>query len=373
MSILIVDDYRNSRLMLEAMLNAGGFSDEVLTAASAHEALKHLGVEDPGGNVTGVDLILMDITMPEVDGIEACRQIKGMPHLRDIPIIMVTALNEAHNLESAFDAGAADYITKPVNQVELRARVRSALTLKREMDARKLAYIELEQESLVKTQILSTVSHELKTPLTGIFAYVELLTKIAPVDERQPRYLERIQRNARRLKILIDDLLDVSRIEAGALELSFEDLRILPEIEEVVHSLQNLINEKRTNVVLNIPSAECRVTADRLRFSQVITNLLSNACKYSPAEATVTITAKERAGLIQIDVSDTGIGISKVDQAQLFTKFFRVDNSSTQEVSGTGLGLFITNHLVEAQGGKIWVASKEGKGSTFSFTLPHDG
>ena len=123
-------------------------------------------------------------------------------------------------------------------------------------------------------------------------------------------------------------------------------------------------------MALNIPSSNYQVMADRVRFSQVMINLISNACKYSPVEATVTITAKESARRIQIDVSDTGIGISTANQLQLFTKFFRADNSSTREVSGTGLGLCITKHLIEAHGGTIWVESEEGKGSTFSFTLP---
>ena len=105
----------------------------------------------------------------------------------------------------------------------------------------------------------------------------------------------------------------------------------------------------------------------------MIANLLSNACKYSPEGATATITAKEGPGLIQIDISDTGIGISDADQSKLFTKFFRADNSSTREESGTGLGLFITRHLIEAHGGKIWVESEEGKGTIFSFTLPQAG
>ena len=366
MSILIVDDSQHSRLLLTAFLKAAGYT-EVPAAASAREAFECLGMNDPVGSAAGVDLILMDITMPGMDGVEACRRIKATPCLQDIPIIMVTGHDEAKYLDQAFAAGAMDYITKPVNKSELQARVRSALNLKQEMDRRK-------QESLAKTQILSTVSHELKTPLTSILAYIDLLMgppqTMTSLDARQQRYIGRIQKNARRLKVLIDDLLDISRIEAGSLELNLENLEILPEIEEVIHSLQNHVNEKRTKVALNIPSAKYYVKADRLRFSQVMTNLLSNAYKYSPVEATVTITAKESARRIQIDVSDTGIGISTADQSQLFTKFFRADNSWTREVSGIGLGLCVTKHLIEAQGGEIWVESEEGKGSTFSFTLP---
>ena len=380
MSILIVDDSQDSRLLLETYLRAAGHT-ELLTAASARDAFKHLGMDNPASVGAEVDLILLDITMPEIDGIEACRQIKATTHRADIPVIMVTAHTDAENLDSAFAVGAIDYITKPLNKVELLARVRSALTLKRETDGRKLAYIEieeknreLEQESFAKTQILSTASHELKTPLTSIMGYVDRVLleqeRVGPLNERQQRYLETVRKNSLRLNVLINDLLDTSRIASGSLELTLTGLDVRQEMEDVLRSMQTLAEEKQIDVVVNISNELPRVQADRLRFSQVITNLLSNACKYSPERATATVTAKEKSGQVQIEISDTGIGISEADQSKLFTKFFRADNSSTREVSGTGLGLFITKNLIEAHGGKIWVESEEGKGSTFSFTLP---
>ena len=379
MSILIVDDLLDNRLLLETILKAAGYT-ELLNAESARDAFKQLGMDNPASVAAGVDLILMDITMPEMDGIEACRRIKDTTRLQDIPIVMVTGRNEVKDLEAAFAAGAIDYIVKPLGKLELLARVRSVLTLKREMDSRKLAYIEiagknqeLEQESLAKTQILSTATHELKTPLTSIMGYVEVLLeqgRVGPLNERQQRYLETVQESAHQLKVLIDVLLDVSRIESGSFELNLTELDVQREIEDVVRSMQDQISEKGIHVVLNIPNNLSRVNADRLGFSQIISNLLSNACKYSPAGATTTIAAKEEGGLIHIGVSDTGVGISEADQARLFRKFFRADNSSTREVSGTGLGLFITKYLIEAHGGSIWVKSEEGKGTTFSFTLP---
>ena len=367
-------------MLLTSILKAAGYTD-LLAVGSARDAFKRLGMDDCVSVATGVDLILMDITMPEMDGIAACREIKAKTWVRDIPIIMVTAHTEAERLESAFAAGAMDYITKPVSKVELRARVRSALALKGEMDARKQAYVELEQKnleleqvSLAKTQILSTASHELKTPLTSIVGYVNRLLMqqetVGALNERQARYLETVQRNSLRLKVLIDDLLDISRIESGSLDLTLTELEVQGEIQEVIRSIQDQIDQKEMCVILDVPPELSSVRADRLRFSQVMTNLLGNACKYSPVGATTTIKAIEVGGYIQFDVSDTGIGMSKADLSRLFTKFFRAVTSSTREVSGTGLGLFITRHLVEAQEGKIWVESEEGKGSTFSFTLP---
>ena len=378
MSVLIVDDSVDQRLLLKTVLNAAGYAELVL-AESAREAFTRLRLDDPQSDGAGIDLVLLDITMPQMDGIEACRRIKAVPSLRDIPIVMVTAHTEAKELESAFAAGAIDYITKPLNKVELLARVRSALTLKREMDGRRHAYAELEEknqeleeESVAKTQILSTVTHELKTPLSSITGYVDRMLlqreRVGPLNERQEKYLETVQRNGRQLKALIDDLLDVSRIESGSLELHLVELDLQREIEEVVSALQDQITGKEQRLVLNISANLPRLKADELRFSQVITNLLSNACKYSPDGATTTIEAIHEDNLLRIDVSDTGMGISKDDQSRLFSKFFRADNSSTSQVSGTGLGLFITKSIIEAHGGQIEVRSEEGKGTTFSFT-----
>ena len=194
--------------------------------------------------------------------------------------------------------------------------------------------------------------------------------KVGPLNEQQQDHLEAIQEGSYRLKVLIDDLLEVSRIESGSFELTLTEFEVQQAIQDVVRSLKNQIDEKGMHVVLDFPPDLPEAKADGLRFSQVVTNLLSNACKYSPEGSTTTITAKQTAGLMQIDVADTGMGISKADASRLFTKFYRADNSLTREESGTGLGLFITRHIIEAHGGKIWVESEEGKGSTFSFTLP---
>ncbi|MFQ6029848.1 MAG: ATP-binding protein [Dehalococcoidia bacterium] len=395
MSILIVDDKLEIRVALTKVLRKSGYG-KLLTAESAEDAFEQLGLDDPAVSVSGVDLILMDIEMPGINGIEACRRIKSRPRLRDIPVIMITACADTKALELAFSAGASDYLLKTSSRVEMLARVSTALESKRSLDTRKLAYLneveaknrelerafeqlaeknrQLEEASLDKNQVLCTVTHELKTPLTSVLGYVERVVsrqqEVGPLNERQEKYLRTALRNARRLKLLVDDILDVSLMEGWKLEVNTINLEVGQEIRDVVNSLQTQFKAKGIGVTLDIPPDLVPVQADRLRFSQIIGNLLSNASKYSPEGSRIRVSARVAAGMLQIDVADNGIGVAPEHQSQIFTKFFRVDHSSTRQTDGTGLGLFITKQLIEVHGGRIWVESAVDQGSTFSFTLP---
>jgi signal transduction histidine kinase len=179
-----------------------------------------------------------------------------------------------------------------------------------------------------------------------------------------------VQKNAHRLKMLVDDLLDISRIEAGSLQMVLVELEIRPEVEDVLRTMKTTIQDKDITVQLELPPDLPPIWGDRLRFSQVVGNLLSNAVKYSPSGSRVTVSAREHQSYIQLSICDHGIGMSPEDQSRLFTKFFRADNSSTREQSGSGLGLYITKHLVEAHGGGIWATSQLGEGTNLSLVWP---
>ena len=332
-----------------------------------------------------VEIVISDLKLPDGSGLQILWALKKISP--DAAFILITAHASVETAIEAVNEGAFAYHVKPLDIDALKGSVHNSLTQQRlSVENRSLLEslqranqeleeknVELEQASVAKTQILSTVTHELNTPLTSIMCYVDRLLlgreNVGPLTGRQQRYLEAVHGSADRLKALIDDLLDTSRIESGTLVLAHIEIGVREEIEDAIESMREHINEKDMRVVLDIPK-NLRVLGDRLRFSQVMSNLLSNACKYSPKGATTTVTAKEYGGSVQIDVSDRGIGIPRADQPRLFTKFFRADSSSTREVSGTGLGLFIARRLVEAQEGEIWAESEEGKGSTFSFTLP---
>jgi signal transduction histidine kinase/CheY-like chemotaxis protein len=224
----------------------------------------------------------------------------------------------------------------------------------------------------MKTEFVSLVSHELRTPLTSIKGYVDLLLDgdAGDVTADQRDFLGVVKSNADRLMALINDLLDISRIESGKVELRRAALDVGGLIAGAVGSLRPQIEAKGQRLHLDLPAALPAAWADADRVTQILINLLSNAHKYTPAGGEIAVTAAPAGDTIRVAVRDTGIGLTAAEQAQLFTKFFRARNRTTEEVGGTGLGLAITRSLVEMHGGQMDVESAPGQGSTFSFTLP---
>jgi PAS domain S-box-containing protein len=231
---------------------------------------------------------------------------------------------------------------------------------------------EIQEVNQRKTEFVTLVSHELQTPLTSMMGYIELLREgqSGPLADRQQEWLGIIGDNACRLVTLIDDLLDIARIEAGKLEMKCTPLALVPLIQEVTRALRPQLEGKGQWLTLELAEALPAVVGDADRVRQILTNLLSNALKYTPPGGRITITACRDAGRVRVAVQDTGIGLSPEEQAQLFTPFFRAQTAATQGVGGTGLGLAITRALVERHGGAITVISRPGLGSTFSVTLP---
>ena len=226
----------------------------------------------------------------------------------------------------------------------------------------------------MKDEFVSLVSHELRTPLTSIKGYVDLLLDgdAGEVTEEQREFLAIVKSNSDRLVMLVNDLLDVSRIEAGKINLRLQPLDLADTVDEVAASLQPLMQQKRQSLTLELPADLPRVMADRDRVAQIMTNLLSNAHKYTLEGGSVSVRAQAADNEVQIEVSDSGVGMTRDELDKLFTKFFRAQHPATQTVGGTGLGLNIVRSLVEKQGGRIWVQSEPMQGSTFSFTIPID-
>jgi len=231
---------------------------------------------------------------------------------------------------------------------------------------------EVERMSQLKSQFLASMSHELRTPLNAIIGFADLLGEAVagPLTIKQNQYVEHVRTAGRHLLQLINDILDLSKIEAGQLDLHPEDFPIDGALPEVLSMTGHLANRKNIEIETEAASSDLTVHADRIRFKQTLYNLLSNAIKFTPEGGRIRLKAGAQNGFICISVADTGVGIRPEDHDVIFEEFRQVGETTKGVKEGTGLGLAITKQLVERQGGKIWVESDLGRGSRFSFTLP---
>lgn len=226
--------------------------------------------------------------------------------------------------------------------------------------------------AVMKNEFVSMVSHELRTPLTSIKGYVDLIVdgEAGEINDIQKEFLQIVQENSDRLVSLINDLLDISRIESGRVHLKVEPIDMGDIAKGVVYTFRTMAEGQKVDLRWSAGEGLARAAGDRDRVGQVLMNLVSNAIKYSPGGGNVEVAVSQDGGEVLVEVTDTGIGIALEDQEQLFSKFYRVDSRLTREIGGTGLGLSICKTVVELLGGRIGVRSEEGKGSTFWFTLP---
>jgi len=242
-------------------------------------------------------------------------------------------------------------------------------------------YSQVQSANIAKSEFVSFVSHELKNPMTSIKGYTDLLLAkaVGPITEAQDNFLNTIRSNVERMNVLVSDLSDVSRIEAGRLRLDFAKLDLKKIMDEVIRSQSALVERKEQQLLIEIEENLPPIWADRYRVVQIITNLISNANKYTGQNGIVTFTAEQSPNIwdaegapnvVHISVKDNGMGISAEDQAMIFQKFFRTESAKSSDMPGTGLGLNITKNLVEMQGGTIWFESALGEGTTFHVTFP---
>ncbi len=230
---------------------------------------------------------------------------------------------------------------------------------------------ELKRLEEVRKDFVANVSHELRTPISSIKGYAEtLLDGKADNEDTVKEFLNIIYQDSDRLANLIDDLLDLSKIESGKMKMEFEPLDISPIINRSVNVLEKSSKDKSLSIKLNVPNDLPKVLGDQKRLLQVFLNLLDNAIKYTTEGGLINVVVSGKEKVAQVDISDTGIGIPGKDLPRIFERFYRVDKARSRELGGTGLGLSIVKHIVQAHNGQVWVQSELGKGSTFSFTLP---
>jgi two-component system phosphate regulon sensor histidine kinase PhoR len=230
---------------------------------------------------------------------------------------------------------------------------------------------ELRRLEKVRQDFVANVSHELRTPVASIKGYAETLLAGAMEDRAALKeFLGIIHENSDRLVNLINDLLDLSRIESGRMKISPAPVDALPVVQRCFNILEKAVQDKNLSLSVDFPSDLPNILADEVRFSQVVLNLLDNAVKYTPEGGSVIIKAGLRDRMVCFDIIDTGIGIPEQDLPRIFERFYRVDKARSRDQGGTGLGLSIVKHIILAHGGEVWASSRLGRGTTFSFTLP---
>lgn len=367
MRILIAEDDAVSRLILQRAVQK--FGHDCLLAADGAAAWDLFQDNE-------VDVVISDWMMPGLDGLELCRRVRADQRAGYPYFILLTALSDRSHIFAGLEAGADDYLAKPLDREELQVRLIAATRvtslyrrLAEEQAARELQYRETER---MKSELIALVSHELRTPLTSIKGYVDLVLNgdAGPLSAVQQEFLGIARISANRMVILVNDLLDLSRLESAKIDLRLASVALLSLIQEVVSTFRPQLTAKRQQLTLDLPVSLPPIWADSARITQILTNLLSNAHKYTPAGGEIRISVRAMGETVRLDVSDTGVGMTADDLGQLFTRFFRANNRATREVGGTGLGLVITKMLVELHNGELTVVSTPDKGSTFSATLP---
>jgi signal transduction histidine kinase len=377
LNLLIVDDKAENIVALEALLNQHDIS--IITTTSPNEALRICWEKD-------IAIALIDVQMPGMNGFELVEILKNNPRTQEIMVIFVTAISlEAKYAIRGLNVGAIDYLYKPLDPYITSAKVDSFIQLVRSQREIKQknkqlesfqselikAKEEAEQSKRAKESFMANMSHEIRTPINGIIGLAHLLSK-SELNREQKEMLELLQVSSESLLGLVNDILDISKIEAGKFRINYTKTAIRVLLAQATNLLNIKAKEKELDLILEIDEKlPPIIMADSLRLNQIFMNLLSNAIKFTEKGSVLfkaTVLGK-KSNTIQIEfsITDTGIGISPENQRKIFDKFEQIEEHSISQNGGTGLGLSIVKKLVELKGGTLHLKSEEGKGSRFSF------
>ncbi len=374
-SILVVDDTPANLQMLAGMLKDRGY--KVRPVPSGLLALQAARSDPP-------ELILLDIHMPEMNGFDVCEHLKADDQLKGIPVIFISVLTEPLDKVKAFAIGGVDYITKPFQMEELYARVETHLKLRRlqielEESNSRLAkandVLRRQQEELSdlhrrKDEFLAMLSHELRNPLAPILNAVQLLRLEKNENELQQQARIIIERQVTQLTRLVDDLMEVSRITTGRVQLRQDRVIVSGIVERAVETARPLIDQRRQELTVSLPPQLIWLNADAARLQQVVVNLLTNAAKYTADGGQIWLSAQQEGDECVIRVRDTGVGIAAEFLPRIFDLFTQAERSLDRSQGGLGIGLALVHRLVEMHQGSVEVHSVLGHGSEFVVRLP---
>lgn len=355
--LLVVDDNEVNRDMLKLRLEVKGMQVEL--ASDGHEALEMLSpqalyVEQ------AYDLVLLDVMMPEISGLDVLKEVRKNYTMADLPVIMVTARDASEDVVEALQLGANDYVTKPIDFPVLFARLDAALKLKR-----------LTRQ---KDEFLSIASHDLKNPLSVTRGLTRLVRMLVPVGQAMTAeaddMLERVNRQTVTMERIITDFLDFQAMEDGRLVLQKEKLDLVHVCRTVLYDQKSYAEQKQVKLQADLPEGSLVVEGDEARLEQVLNNFVNNAIKFMPSGGEVLLRLVKHNGSVTVEVRDDGPGIPPHELEQLFVKYSRLSNRPTGGEKSSGLGLAIAKMIIELHEGTIGARNNpEGAGATFYFTL----
>lgn len=368
---LIADDAEANVALLTDQLEGMGF--RVTVASTAPAAIAACVEHQPDVAILDVSMPAGDLGVPDREaGFEVCRWLKRDPRTARIPVIFVTALNDPSDRVRAIEAGGDDFLNKPYHRLVLNARVRSLLKLKGATDALEESFKRLRELQKVRDDLMKMIVHDLKAPLTSILATLEMMRDgdFGPFSEQQARALSDAEGKAEDLLALIEDLLEVARIEERTLPLSPEQIAPAALLQEIVYDWRLRFEQEGATASVDVADDAPVFVADKALVKRVISNLVQNAVNHSPGPVTIRLVARRDAKGILFTVADNGPGIPADYQEIIFRKFEQVHAQHAPRVRSSGLGLTFCRLAVESHGGRIWVTSTEGEGSTFYVLLP---
>jgi signal transduction histidine kinase len=358
-SILVVDDEPTGFTVIQALLKPEGY--HLHHVPSGQDALDYVHNQPP-------DMVLLDVMMPGMDGIECCRQLKTNPAWEAIPVIMVTALNSQDDLARCFEAGADDFIAKPVNRLELRARVKSLLRIKQQHDALK-ATMQLRED------MSAMIVHDLRNPITSILLGTQFVLLKDNLNADDKERLQNVHTSCQRLNSMVNELMLMAKLEAGQLTLKRSPIDLRALATDVVTEFEEIAAAKQIHIETSLPSPGGEINADKNLLHRLLDNLLSNAIKFSPQDSTISLTihcipgASDSAlcGQTIIQVADEGPGIEPHLRQTIFEKY--QTGKSIKSVAQTGLGLTFCKLVADAHGGQIYVKDHSPRGSVFTVEI----
>jgi signal transduction histidine kinase len=371
--ILIVDDDPIVRSLMRATLEVDGY--EIIEAGDGDEACDLYEARRP-------QLLVVDVVMPRMDGFALCRELRRQPQSAHVPILMATGLDDVRSITQAYEAGATDFISKPINWVILGHRVRYMLRASRAFNELRenqgrlvAARDDAETANRAKTEFLANMGHELRTPLNAIIGFSTIMRDgiFGPLPAKYLEYATAIAESGEHLLALINGILDMARAEANRLVLVEEEVEIARAVAFSIGTIEEMARHAQIDCHSDIPDDLPRFFGDAAKLRQILINLLSNAVKFTPSGGTVRVSVeRDSEDGLAFRVADTGIGIPHDKLSIALAPFGQIESDLSRKYEGTGLGLPLTKRLVELHGGTMDIASEPGKGTVVTAHFPKE-